>query len=386
MSDNVILAQQTIEGFAEIEEGAGIYGIEQEQTLSLTVGETYTVAWDGTEYSCIAVSMDGAMALGNLSLAGISSIDSGEPFVIGCIPAALTGSADMLMIYTTDAAESHMVAIAVEGIVTFNRYGDKQFHYGIQTLTLDTTTEKHQRVHTKGVKAEKTVPLDMADGDLIIEPDPGTLLGKVTVQKPETMTPENIRNGAEIGGVQGNFVGDTEEITVDLNMADGDQVIVPSADGKVISKVTVKKPETLVPENIAEGVNIADIIGTFSGRGKVGCGIVTGNGGNITIPHGLGVVPDVVIVSSNGTLNNNTVMCAYGISTKLQALVGFYRPQRAVYRNSSYYPLQNENGIDTTNGYIFDANANTFKFGNAAGTYMSEENKNYVWVAIGGLT
>ena len=98
MSDNVILAQQTIEGFVEVEEGAGVYAAQKEQALSLTEGETYTVAWDGTEYSCIAVSMDGAMALGNLSLAGISSIDSGEPFVIGCVPAALTGAADMLMI------------------------------------------------------------------------------------------------------------------------------------------------------------------------------------------------------------------------------------------------------------------------------------------------
>ena len=273
MSDNVILAQQTMEGFGEVEESAGVYAAQKEQALSLTEGETYTVAWDGTEYSCIAVSMDGAMALGNLSLAGISSLDYREPFVIGCVSAALTGGADMLMIYTTDAGESHTVAIAVEGLITINRYGDKEYHYGIQTLTLDTTTEKHQRVHTKGVKTEKSVALDMADGDLIIEPDPSTLLGKVTVQKPETMAPENIRNGVEIGGVHGSFIGDTEEITVDLNMADGDQIALPSDDGKVISKVTIQKPETLVPEHVKKDVVIAGVRGTL--EDSVG----TGGGG-----------------------------------------------------------------------------------------------------------
>lgn len=57
-----------------------------------------------------------------------------------------------------------------------------------------------------------------------------------------------------------------EEVTVPLNMADGDMVITPS-DDKAISKTIVQKPATLVPENIAEGVDIAGIIGALAASG-----------------------------------------------------------------------------------------------------------------------
>lgn len=51
-----------------------------------------------------------------------------------------------------------------------------------------------------------------------------------------------------------------EEKTVYLNMVNGDQVITPTA-GKTMSKVTVKKPLTLKPSNIRENVYIGGIMG-----------------------------------------------------------------------------------------------------------------------------
>lgn len=113
------------------------------------------------------------------------------------------------------------------------------------------------------------VALDMADGDMVITPPDGYLLSSVTVKKPDNMIPENIKHGETIGGVAGTFVGEGEEKTVDLYMADGDMMITPT-DGKLLSSVTVKKPETLVHENIARGVTIAGIIGTHDGGGGAG--------------------------------------------------------------------------------------------------------------------
>lgn len=54
----------------------------------------------------------------------------------------------------------------------------------------------------------------------------------------------------------------TEEKTVTLAFADGNQVITPTA-GKNISKVTITKPAELIPENIKKGITIAGVTGTY---------------------------------------------------------------------------------------------------------------------------
>lgn len=54
----------------------------------------------------------------------------------------------------------------------------------------------------------------------------------------------------------------TEEKTVELDLADGNQVLTPTA-GKNFSKVTITKPATLLPENIKKGVIIAGVVGTY---------------------------------------------------------------------------------------------------------------------------
>lgn len=56
----------------------------------------------------------------------------------------------------------------------------------------------------------------------------------------------------------------TETVEVALAMASGNQVITPS-DGKTMTKVTVVKPSTFLPENIKKGVNIGYITGTYEG-------------------------------------------------------------------------------------------------------------------------
>lgn len=108
---------------------------------------------------------------------------------------------------------------------------------------------------------------DFSAGDMTISVPDGSLVKEATILKPEGLTPENVRQGVNICGIDGEFLGDTEEAEVELSMADGNQVILPSADGKSLSKVTVKKPETLIPENIAKGVEIGGVVGTHEGGG-----------------------------------------------------------------------------------------------------------------------
>lgn len=111
---------------------------------------------------------------------------------------------------------------------------------------------------------EKTVDLAMASGNQVISPGAGKNLSKVTVTKPSTLVAGNIKTGVSIGGVTGTLEAkkDEEAKTVDLAMASGNQTITPTS-GKVFSQVVVKKPATMLPENIKKDINIGGVTGTL---------------------------------------------------------------------------------------------------------------------------
>ena len=73
-----------------------------------------------------------------------------------------------------------------------------------------------------------------------------------------------------------NVPGKEEEAKeVDLAMASGNQTITPTS-GKVLSQVVVKKPATMLPENIKKDVNIGGVTGTLE----------SGGGGELNIHYG----------------------------------------------------------------------------------------------------
>lgn len=75
------------------------------------------------------------------------------------------------------------------------------------------------------------------------------------------------KSGAPIVGTL--EVPATEERTVELSMPSGNQVILPTS-GKVMSKVTVQKPSTLLPENIKKDVVIGGVTGALEAGGSSG--------------------------------------------------------------------------------------------------------------------
>lgn len=110
----------------------------------------------------------------------------------------------------------------------------------------------------------KTVDLNMATGNQTVLPDEDMTLSSATIIKPDTMIPENIKTGVNIGGVVGTAPTPKVEQTktVDLDMAAGNQTINPD-EGKVLSSAVVTKPTTLVAENIKKGINIGGVTGTL---------------------------------------------------------------------------------------------------------------------------
>lgn len=89
---------------------------------------------------------------------------------------------------------------------------------------------------------EKAVTIT-ENGTSSVTPDEGKVLSKVDVTVNVPATP-------------------TQEKTVPLSMADGDQVVTPD-EGKVLTKVTVQKPSTLTSENVKKDVNIGGVVGTL---------------------------------------------------------------------------------------------------------------------------
>lgn len=125
---------------------------------------------------------------------------------------------------------------------------------------------------TYGQAVSKTVEPDFSGGDMAVEIPEGELVTGLTITKPSDLVPEKIAEGEYIAGVgPGTFAGAvTEEIEVELSLADGNQIVLPSAEDRVLSKVIIKKPATLVPENIVEDVDIAGVKGSAATSAQQG--------------------------------------------------------------------------------------------------------------------
>lgn len=316
MAQEVIFTEQTLDGFA-LNAEFGLYGYDiNPAPFTLVLGESYIVVWDGETFACEAQDMsailEGCLALGNL--ASFGGAGNNEPFIIGwtqygvTIFAADNESAHSMAIYQ-DAGESY----APNDAVILN-YSKTPVHYENVPkvwLTHPESTEETPVLvpFTYGEAVSKTVEPDFSAGDMAVPIEDGELVTELTITKPEGLVPENIKKGETVAGVTGELLGDTEEVTVDLAMADGDQVIVPSVAGKSFSKVTITKPDSLVPENIAKDIEIGGIVGTHEGGGSIEADAYVeytlDASGNITAAklHGFKAVPGYMFYS-NSTISS----------------------------------------------------------------------------------
>ena len=109
-------------------------------------------------------------------------------------------------------------------------------------------------ITTSKPEQEKTAVLSMLSGDQIVSPDSGKVLSKVTIAKPATLIATNIKKDINIGGVVGTLEGAKPEqeksITITTN---GSQTVTPN-EGEVLSKVTITTnvPATPTEEKTVE--------------------------------------------------------------------------------------------------------------------------------------
>jgi hypothetical protein len=192
-----------------------------------------------------------------------------------------------------------------------------------------------------------------------------------------------------------------DNIDITPDFSNGNQLVVAS-EGYAVKGATILKPETLIPENIADGVEIAGIIGSLiAGTGGSGSALQFANGSfntgttgveRVTITHGKNVMPDFIAVWKTGvaTMDASTrpFMSAWGMKSKFAS-----GPQAAVCC-AGYALAENDNGIDKAtesqqnSGYIFCPNETTFQVGrvdSGNGQCLFVPNSAYNWIAIYGI-
>lgn len=110
--------------------------------------------------------------------------------------------------------------------------------------------------------------------------------------------------------------------TVSLSMASGDQVIIPDEEYS-LSKVTVTKPDTLIPDNIKKDVDIGGVVGTMEGGGVSGKRSVTFSDGDAASGSYIYYVEDGVFkeaLMGAGAVNTITIAADYGTTIYVETL------------------------------------------------------------------
>lgn len=261
------------------DEGTGMYLTDG--VFTLTEGETYTIVINGVEYTGEAVT---ANVTGIGEVIGIGNADAltggvgnGEPYAAGFTQAGVDASTFILAWFDTDTvAETYTVSL-YEGteeeethganIVLYDRNGVAVTYEGIETVSFNTDTEGEIATYTLGLATDEVpVALDLSAGNQTVTPTDTDFMRTAVIQKPDTLLSENIKKGVNIAGVEGNLIGEGVSKEVELNFTDDTQIVEPDPE-TLLSEVVIKKPDTLLPENIAKDVEIAGVVGTMKAGG-----------------------------------------------------------------------------------------------------------------------
>lgn len=122
--------------------------------------------------------------------------------------------------------------------------------------------------------------------------------------KADTITPEQMPT--EIAGISGSDITLIDNVEVAPNFANGDYLLV-AQEGYAVKGATILKPATLIPENIANGVEIAGVVGTLETGSSADVRYVTFmNGSTVLYKKPVAVGDDCVDVLTKGLIETPT--------------------------------------------------------------------------------
>ena len=172
---------------------------------------------------------------------------------------------------------NEIAKLTATGTKTLNTEGK----YCEGNIIVENTEASHQEVE----QATPSLSLNAATGEVTAEATQAAGLVaagtkkatmQLATQVAKTVTPSAAQQTAVASGkyTTGDVVVaavPAEAKTVELSMPSGDQTVSPNG-GKFLSAVTVKKPATMLPENIKKGVSIGGVVGTLESGGGGGGG------------------------------------------------------------------------------------------------------------------
>lgn len=346
MAENVIFETIEIDGFVYFSSYSAFMRSVAPSPFELIEGQEYKIIWDNEEYIRVAFAFTNpadntsCIAVGNKMVA--TGENDGDLFAI-----VNDTTNNYTHLFSLENKTSHSVGIyqvVEEGVLLTNNRGKDVAYFGVENILVRTTedgvTQSGQQIFTKGEAIE----------------------------------------GVEIN----------------LALADGDQTI-KAPEGKLVKSAIIKKPDTLIPENIVKDIVIAGVTGTSEGGGGGG-GFVSKKGTEVffanipyTISHNLGVVPDIFFIwTGNISITNDGIdpylISAFGMSEAFHSKVGGSFKKQAVYGKGTTNGITSTywlSGIESEAGVLSNATEKSITVGNTdhpikAGTYY--------WLAIGGLT
>ena len=87
-----------------------------------------------------------------------------------------------------------------------NKHGEDVIYTEIDTISLD-GEDGRKKTFSLGTMAEENISLDFSNGNQIVTAPEDKLYTKITILKPDTFKAENIAEGVEIAGIIGTFEG-----------------------------------------------------------------------------------------------------------------------------------------------------------------------------------
>lgn len=189
------------------------------------------------------------------------------------------------------------------------------------------------------------VNLVMSDGDQVVVATSNKVMTQVTITKPATLIAANIKSGVSIGGITGNYETPTETKTVTLALGSGNQTVTPSS-GKVFSSVTITKPDTLTSGNIKAGIVIAGVTGAYETPTETKTVTFSGNGQEVTPSSGK--------VLSKVTINKPSTLVAGNIKSGIEiaGITGTYDNQKPESQETVTFTGNGQVVLPTSSGYV----------------------------------
>lgn len=216
-------------------------------TLEATENKTYKAADENLEgYSTVTVNVEPSLQTKSISSNGTVKPDEGYE-----------GFSEVTVNVQPKLQEKTATA---NGAIT-----PDETYYGLSKVTVNV----EPKLQSKSVTANGTVTPDASyDGlsqvTVNVPPTTPKLQAKTATENGE-VTPDGGYDG--LSKVTVNVPATpTETKTVEPNFSKGIEILTPT-EGKVFSSVTLTKPATLLPENIKKGVIICGIEGTYEAAG-----------------------------------------------------------------------------------------------------------------------